>query len=105
MNYTLPYIVSFMSIDYNDPGKIIGLIIFLIWMFWISYKSGQIILNPVLIILDWRLYEISYSFPGSTDTIKGLALAKGRIETNKHYKQTPIHDILVIRNTKQQEAQ
>ena len=38
MNYTLPYVVSFMSIEYHDTGKFVGLIIFLAWMFWITYR-------------------------------------------------------------------
>ncbi|QKC97166.1 hypothetical protein EB231_22640 [Mesorhizobium sp. NZP2298] len=33
MNYSLPYVVSFMSIDYQDTGKFIGFLIFLAWMF------------------------------------------------------------------------
>jgi hypothetical protein len=63
MNYTLPYIVSFMSISYQESGKFVGFLIFLGWMFWITYKSGQIILNPLLIVLGWRLYEVSLKHP------------------------------------------
>ena len=63
IGYSLPYVVSFMNLEYQDSGKFIGLIIFLAWMFIIHYRSGQIILNPLLIVFGWRLYEIQYSFP------------------------------------------
>jgi hypothetical protein len=70
MNYTLPYVVSFMSIDYQDAAKFVGLIIFLTWMFWITFRSGQIFLNPVLIVFGWRLYDIQYYFASDTKQIK-----------------------------------
>jgi hypothetical protein len=98
MNYTLPYIVSFMSIDYQEPGKFVGLVIFLGWMFWITYKSGQIILNPLLIVLGWRLYDLSYSFAGSKDTLTAKALVQGHIEAGQRYRQVPVQDILLIRS-------
>lgn len=100
MNYTLPYIVSFMSIDYQEPGKFVGFLIFLGWMFWIVYKSGQIIMNPLLIVLGWRLYDITYSFAGSNDPQTAKALVKGRIEAGQRYRQTPVQDILVIKKKK-----
>jgi hypothetical protein len=98
MNYTLPYIVSVMSIDYQESGKFVGFLIFLGWMFWITYKSGQIILNPLLIVLGWRLYEVSYTFAGSTDPQTGNALVKGRIEAGQRYRQQPVQDVLIIKN-------
>lgn len=97
MNYTLPYVVSFMSIDYQEQGKFIGFLIFLGWMFWITYKSGQIILNPLLIVLGWRLYDISYTFAGSSGAQSGNALVKGRIEAGRRYRQAPVQDILIIK--------
>jgi len=103
MNYTLPYIVSFMSIDYQDVGKFIGLAVFLLWMFWISHKSGQIILNPVLIALGWRLYEIKYSFLGGqsgNDAAKEhltRALVKGHLAPGEIHKKNSIQEIEIIK--------
>lgn len=57
INYTFPYVVSFMGISYEDPQKLLGFAVFLLWMFSITYKSGQILMNPLLLILGWRLYE------------------------------------------------
>ena len=50
INYTFPYVVSFMGISYSEPEKLLGFLIFLLWMFAITYKSGQIIMNPLLLI-------------------------------------------------------
>lgn len=97
MSYTLPYVVSFMSIGYQDIGKFVGLIVFLIWMFWITYKSGQIILNPVLVAFGWRLYEVRYRFPGDENILNGRALASGIIDTNHSYPHTVVQDVMVLR--------
>jgi len=95
MNYTLPYIVSFMGVEYHDTNKFVGFCVFLTWMFLITYKAGQIFLNPLLIFFGWRLYDISYSFVGSTSVHKGRALVKGDLGTGR-YKLRAVQDIQII---------
>lgn len=96
MNYTLPYIVSFMNIEYSDTGKFVGFVVFLLWIFWISHRSGQIILNPVLIALSWRMYEVEYKFPGSETKHTGKALAHGHL-TAGAFKQSMVQAIQIIK--------
>jgi hypothetical protein len=96
MNYTLPYVVSFMGINYHETDKFIGFCVFLTWMFWITHKSGQVLLNPILIALGWRLYNVTYNFPGSGDAYKGRALVKGYLEPGR-YRQWPVQDIQIIK--------
>jgi len=97
MSYTLPYVVSFMSIGYQETGKFLGLSIFLAWMFWITHKSGQLILNPMLTAFGWRLYEIKYAFPGDSTARMGRVLSYGDIEPGQRYLQTTFQNILIIR--------
>lgn len=96
MDYTLPYVVSFMGINYQETEKFVGFCVFLAWMFWITYKSGQIFLNPILISLGWRLYNVTYSFAGSADVYKGRALVKGYLQPGR-YRQWPVQDIQIIK--------
>ncbi|HHG4479387.1 hypothetical protein L0024_03455 [Pseudomonas aeruginosa] len=72
INYVFPYVVSFMGISYSEPGKMLGFAIFLIWMFAITYKSGQIIMNPLLIIFGWKLYEASVTINGKSREVRVL---------------------------------
>ena len=97
MNYTLPYVVSFMSIDYQDMSKFVGLVIFLAWMFWITFKSGQVLLNPLLIVFGWRLYELKYRFTSDKQERISRALAKGPIDAGETHQHTNISDILMIK--------
>lgn len=76
INYVVPYIVSFMSLEYSQRTKVLGFMLFMIWIFWLSYKSGQVVLNPILIILGWKLYEIKYKYQNSPTERVDKALAK-----------------------------
>ena len=76
INYVVPYIVSFMSLEYSLLTKVMGFALFMVWVFWLSYKTGQVILNPILIILGWKLYEIKYTYQNSPTERVDKALAK-----------------------------
>lgn len=72
INYTFPYVVSFMGITYGDPQKLFGFGVFLLWMFAITYKSGQILMNPLLLILGWKLYEVTLTINGVEKDVRVL---------------------------------
>jgi hypothetical protein len=97
MSYTLPYVVAFMSIGYQETGKFAGLSIFLVWMFWITHKAGQILLNPLLTVFGWRLYEVKYAFAGDTTTHNGRALVRGTVESDQRFAHMAIQDILILK--------
>jgi len=76
INYVVPYIVSFMSLEYSQLTQVLGFALFMIWIFWLSYKTGQVVLNPILIIMGWKLYEIKYTYQNSPTERVDKALAK-----------------------------
>lgn len=96
MSYTLPYVVAFMSIGYQETGKFAGLSIFLVWMFWITHKAGQILLNPLLTVFGWRLYEVKYVFAGDPAVRNGRALVRGTVESDQRFAHMAIQDILIM---------
>ena len=95
MNYVLPYVVSFMSIQYSELNKFVGFLIFLAWLFWLSYRSGQIVLNPILIALGWKLYEVKYSFVGSGNELLGKALSRSEFAVGAVCTVETIQDIII----------
>lgn len=72
ISYSFPYIVAFMGVDYSSVGKVAGLIVFLILLFFITYRSGNIIMNPILIILGWNLYEVKVKINNRNRVVKLL---------------------------------
>ena len=97
INYVIPYVVSFMSLDYEQGPKLVGFAVFLLWIFWITYKSGQIAMNPVLTVLGWKLYEIKYTFIPAQQTHVGRALSKDAIKPGKVYRQSAVQDVMIAR--------
>lgn len=95
INYTFPYVVSFMGISYSEPQKLLGFLVFLIWMFAITYKSGQIIMNPLLLIFGWRLHDARISVNGNERDVR--VLYKGALTLGKKWGQA-IQDFFVVRD-------
>lgn len=73
INYVFPYIVSFMGVDLGSPGKVIGFALFMVWLFLISYRSGQILMNPLLLAVGWQLYEIRADIEGNKRMLRALS--------------------------------
>lgn len=94
INYVFPYVVSFMGISYESPEKLLGFTVFLFWMFAITYKSGQIIMNPLLLMFGWKLYEAEIEINGNERAVR--MLYKGNLAPGNYSVQT-IQDFYVAR--------
>lgn len=73
INYVFPYIVSFMGVELSSTGKMLGFGLFMIWLFLISYRSGQILMNPLLLAVGWQLYEIRADIEGNKRSLRALS--------------------------------
>ncbi|WP_447774003.1 hypothetical protein [Variovorax boronicumulans] len=94
INYTFPYVVSFMGISYEDPQKLLGFVVFLLWMFAITYKSGQILMNPLLLILGWCLYEATIVINSEEKDVR--VLKRSKLDLGSVSAQT-IQDFYIIK--------
>lgn len=104
INYAMPYIVSFMGLDYGSPTRLLGFGVFFVWIFWITYRSGQIVMNPILIVFGWRLYEIRYSFIGIDKPWLSRALFRGEVEPGTVYRKGSLQDVVILRELTQGET-
>lgn len=95
INYTFPYVVSFMGITYGDPQKLLGFGVFLMWMFAITLKSGQILMNPLLLIFDWKLYEATVVINNVEKDVR--VLKQGTLSLGTHIAQT-VQDFYILRD-------
>ena len=96
INYVFPYVVSFMGISYSNPDKLLGFAVFLLWMFAITYKSGQIFMNPLLLMFGWRLYDVKLQLGIETREVR--LLNYGILLPGKYKAQT-IQDFYVIKES------
>ena len=97
MNYVLPYVVSFMGLDYNDIGKFVGFIVFLVWIFIITYKSERAIMNPVLTVFGWKLFEIKHSSPAGQVVSTSMALSRIALNPGTTYRVNAVQEVLIVK--------
>ncbi|WP_264312449.1 hypothetical protein [Pseudomonas putida] len=94
INYVFPYVVSFMGLDLASNGKFYGFLVFLAWMFLITYRSGQILMNPLLLAIGWQLHELSVTTSGHTRSV--VALAKTKVNPGDTLQFCVIQGIYVL---------
>lgn len=98
INYVFPYVVSFMGLDLGADGKIFGFLIFIALMFIITYRSGQILMNPFLLVAGWQLYELNILTEGHKRCVK--ALSKDQVKSGDHLESCLVHGIYVLHRGK-----
>tara|TARA_R110001606_G_C15398475_1_gene652547 strand:- start:6662 stop:7030 length:369 start_codon:yes stop_codon:yes gene_type:complete len=94
INYVFPYVVSFMGLDLSSDGRFYGFLVFLVWMFIITYRSGQILMNPILLALGWQLHELEVVTSGKDRSV--IALARAKVYPGDTLKSCVIHGIYVL---------
>lgn len=94
INYVFPYIVSFMGVELGGTGKVLGFGLFMLWMFLISYRSGQILMNPLLLAVGWQLYEVKASIEGKKRSLR--ALSRQNVLPNQTLSSCLVQGIYVL---------
>lgn len=94
INYVFPYVVSFMGLELGVDGKFFGFLLFIVLMFVITYRSGQILMNPFLLVAGWQLYELNIVTEGHKRCVK--ALSKEQVKSGDHLQSCLIHGIYVL---------
>lgn len=98
MNYTVPYMVAFIGVDLSDGPKVAGFIVFMLFMFMLTYKTRQLFMNPILAVLGYNLYDIEYDINKSIRT--GRILSKFDIEPDKQYQMETVSSLLIATREK-----
>lgn len=94
INYVFPYVVSFMGLDLGIDGKFFGFLLFIVLMFVITYRSGQILMNPFLLVAGWQLYEMNIMTEGHKRCVR--ALSKEQVNSGDHLGSCLVHGIYVL---------
>ena len=92
INYSIPYMISFFVMDLEDTSLLISFGFFMVVMYWLTLKTHNIFVNPILASLGYNLYDVKYSLDGREHEdfflIKGSRLRKGEhcrlVELSEH---------------------
>jgi hypothetical protein len=83
INYTIPYLLSFISMDLNSPADLISIGIFLTILMVLTITSKSVFINPILAIVGYGLYDISYSY--GKNIYSKIVLSKKELNLDKKY--------------------
>lgn len=72
--YTIPYMVSFYNFTLGDWKTLLCLLVFMTLMFALAYRTQNLLVNPVLALVGFGLYDCQFK-DGASDC-HGLLLSK-----------------------------
>jgi hypothetical protein len=81
INYSIPYMISFFVMDLGDKQMLYSFLFFMLIMYWLTLKTHNIFVNPILAVLGYNLYKVTYERNNSeyedTFIVKGARLVAG----------------------------
>ena len=60
VNYAVPYMITFFTFDAGDWRSLVAFGLFMALMFALTVRTHNILLNPVLSLLGYNLYDVEY---------------------------------------------
>jgi len=75
VNYSIPYMISFLAMDLNNTNFLISFVFFMCIIYWLTLKTHNIFINPMLAAMGYNLYNVKYK--KNDKKCEGLFLIKG----------------------------
>lgn len=72
LNYTIPYLISFLPLKIGEPAELVAFGLFMILMFWLTYKTDNLYINPILTLIGYKLYRVRFEISGEHCEINAL---------------------------------
>jgi len=95
INYSIPYMISFFIMDLSNPNQYLSFGFFMLLMYWMTMKTHNIFINPILAIMGYGIYNVRYELDGKE--FEDFFLVKGeRLQTDQKYKIQRISECLYI---------
>lgn len=60
VNYAIPYMISFFALDLGNVKLLLSFGFFMVMMYWLTIKSHNIFINPILALIGYNLYGVKY---------------------------------------------
>jgi len=64
INYSIPYLVTFFVMNLDDIKILLSFGFFMLIMYWMTLKTHNIFVNPILACLGYNLYDVTYERNG-----------------------------------------
>lgn len=78
MNYSIPYLISFFSVDFGKAQDVLTFGLFMALLFVLTVKTQSIFINPVLAMRGYGLFAVEFEESGKAKS--GIVVAKDTIK-------------------------
>jgi hypothetical protein len=72
--YSIPYMIAFYNFTLGDWKTLLSLLVFMVLMFTLAYKTQNMLVNPVLALAGYGLYDCQ--FKDGDRELQGLLISK-----------------------------
>ncbi|WP_318486490.1 hypothetical protein [Photobacterium leiognathi] len=94
VNYTIPYMISFVAFDLSQWQDIFSLFLFLSVLCLLSVRSQSVFINPILAALGYGLYDCRYNEAGNEKEC--VMLSKHDLLPNNHESYVKLNNYMGI---------
>lgn len=96
VNYTIPYMISFVAFDLSKWQDLLSLLLFLGILCLLSIRSQSIFINPILAALGYGLYDVAYKEGNKQKEC--IMLSKKDLAAEEVFKYKKINNYMGIIN-------
>ena len=94
-NYSIPYMISFLVIDMGNLNLVLSFAFFMCILYWLTMKTHNVFINPVLAGMGYSLYNVRYERNGHD--CEDVFLVKGsRLRKNERCRLVEISEQLYV---------
>lgn len=95
INYSIPYMISFFIMDLGNINQVLSFVFFMVIMYWLTLKTHNIFINPILACLGYNLYDVCYEKDNCEH--EGFFLVKGvRLRLGEQCRCVEISEQLLL---------
>ena len=95
INYSIPYMISFFVMDLGNLKLLLSFGFFMFIMYWLTMKTHNIFINPVLAVMGYNIYDVHYERNGNE--CEDFFLVKGpRLRKNERCRIVEISEQLYV---------
>lgn len=95
INYSIPYMISFFVMDLGNLKLLLSFGFFMFIMYWLTMKTHNIFINPVLAVMGYNIYDVHYERNGKE--CEDFLLVKGsRLRKNERCRIVEISEQLYV---------
>ncbi|MCK9608675.1 MAG: hypothetical protein M0R33_19720 [Methylomonas sp.] len=97
--YTVPYMLSFLRIDFSDWQTIVSLTIFMSILFIMAYRTQTVFINPILALAGYML--IDCTFKRGEQEIQAMVVTRTPLVIGKTYQLERLSHYLYVAATQE----